>query len=106
MEKCPRCGNDAKWSADCTLEIIRCVGCGIRKPKEEVPSSAADEGIQNEGVPRRRKLAEMIAAYLFRNGNGDHAKRLVLELEGGRDGGGWSERAVTDRIEELLLKHG
>lgn len=45
-----------------------------------------------------RDLAKEIAADLFTNGLGQHARRLVLELENGHNGGGWCERAVVDRI--------
>lgn len=49
-----------------------------------------------------RALAESIAARLFTNGNNDRADRLVLELAGKRDGGGWCERAAVDQIERIL----
>jgi len=44
------------------------------------------------------ELAERIAKRLFVNGCGEHAKRLVLELDNGRDGGGWCESAVRDQV--------
>lgn len=49
-----------------------------------------------------RRLAEKIAAELFTNGSGDVAKRLVLELEDGRTGGGWAIRPMVDLIETLI----
>lgn len=51
-----------------------------------------------------RALAESIARGLFTNGFGEHAGRLVLELDDGRNGGGWSELAVADAIEKKLLE--
>ena len=54
----------------------------------------------------RRQVAETIAQDLFTNGNGDRAKRLVSELPDGRDGGGWCESAVVDRIAMMLDRHG
>ena len=47
-------------------------------------------------------LAERIARVLFRNGLGHRARRLVLELENGKDGGGWCKQAVIDQIEKIL----
>jgi len=41
-----------------------------------------------------KKLSDEIVEYLFSNGNGDKATRLVLELEDGSNGGGWSRAAV------------
>lgn len=49
-----------------------------------------------------RLVAEQIAADLFENGAGQHAKRLVIELPDGRDGGGWCEGAVVDRVAKIL----
>lgn len=40
--------------------------------------------------------------YLFTNGCGEVAERLVLSLPDGRDGGGWSRAAVQDRLRALL----
>lgn len=48
------------------------------------------------------ETARKIADQLFVNGNGDRAKRLVLELESGRDGGGWGEQPVIDIIKRVL----
>lgn len=49
-----------------------------------------------------KQLAEKIADDLFTNHWGDKAKRLMLILEDGRDGGGWCKQAVIDRIERAL----
>lgn len=50
-----------------------------------------------------QELAEQIAKYLFTDGSGERAERLVLELKNGRKGGGWSEWAVTLAIKERLV---
>lgn len=49
-----------------------------------------------------RALAEKIAADLFTDGNDEVAQRLVLELPGGRNGGGWAAGPAVDRIEKIL----
>jgi hypothetical protein len=49
-----------------------------------------------------RQLACKIADHLFTNGSGKHAQRLVLELPGLKDGGGWCESAVVDVIDDAL----
>lgn len=49
-----------------------------------------------------RELAEAIAKRLFTNGAEQVAERLVLELPGGRDGGGWCQKAAEDQIEKVL----
>jgi hypothetical protein len=51
-----------------------------------------------------QELAERIAKHLFTNGTGERAERLVLEMRNGRDGGGWSEWAVTLAIKEKLVE--
>jgi len=53
-------------------------------------------------VINKKLIAIKIANDLFKNGVGDIAKRLILELEDGRNGGGWSHGAVVDRIETIL----
>jgi hypothetical protein len=50
-----------------------------------------------------RKVAERIADSLFVNGAGQQAVRLVLELPGKRDGGGWCKAAVVAVIEREVL---
>lgn len=47
-------------------------------------------------------MAESIAEALFTNGKGETADRLVLELPGERDGGGWSKAAVIGTIRRVL----
>lgn len=49
-----------------------------------------------------RLLAEKIADDLM-TGMSGKAHRLVLEMPGGKDGGGWGKGPLTDRIEGLLL---
>ena len=51
-----------------------------------------------------KKIAQQIANQLFKNGRGEKAKRLVLELKGGLNGGGWCKSAVVDVIENCLVK--
>jgi hypothetical protein len=48
------------------------------------------------------KIAERITKRLFTNGHGETAERLVLELPGKRDGGGWCREAVEALIAEEL----
>lgn len=52
---------------------------------------------------RARKLATKISDGLFHDGLGRRAKRLVLELEDGRDGGGWCQSAAMDYIASILV---
>lgn len=59
-----------------------------------------------ERMIRRREIASEIAKALMTNGNGDVAARLVLELPGGRDGGGKVERSVVDEIVCVLAEMG
>lgn len=49
-----------------------------------------------------RKVAQQITNRLFRNGFGKEADRLVLELPGKRDGGGWCRKAAEDKICDAL----
>jgi hypothetical protein len=52
-----------------------------------------------------REIARAVAADLLRNGAGDVAKRLVLELENGHDGGGWSRAGIESRVEAVVKAH-
>ncbi|MET0646419.1 MAG: helix-turn-helix domain-containing protein [Pyrinomonadaceae bacterium] len=52
------------------------------------------------------KLAEKITDYLFTNGANQKAVRLELELEGGRNGGGWAPEAARDAIQAHLEEWG
>lgn len=57
-------------------------------------------------MPRKKKtwrelLADEIVEALFVNGAGQKGKRLILELEDGRDGGGWSKGPVRD----VIIRH-
>lgn len=51
-------------------------------------------------------LARQIAMDLFTNGQGQHADRLVLVIDGPlrQDLGGLGERAVVDRIQMALMR--
>lgn len=51
-----------------------------------------------------RKLADEIAEYLFTNGSGQKAVRLVLELNNGKNGGGWSKEPARDAIASIIKK--
>lgn len=51
------------------------------------------------------KLADEIVKALFINGAGEEAKRLVLELPDGRDGGGWSQDGAHGAISAQLRLH-
>ena len=48
------------------------------------------------------KLAKRIADYLFINGAGQQADRLVLMLPDERDGGGWCKQAAMDQIDRAI----
>jgi len=48
------------------------------------------------------KVSEEIANKLFTNGRERKARRLVLELMDGTDGGGWCKKAVIDLIDATL----
>jgi len=61
-----------------------------------------EEPAKTTAVDDARKLAQLIANRLFTNGMGEEAHRLVLELTGKRDGGGWCKQAVVDQIEDAL----
>ena len=54
---------------------------------------------------KRKTIAKKIADELFTNGSNEKAKRLVLELENGKDGGGWCKGAVIDIIKKHLKKY-
>jgi hypothetical protein len=49
-------------------------------------------------------LAEEITDRLFTNGANEKARRLVLELKDGRNGGGWGREPVRDMILDVLRK--
>lgn len=63
---------------------------------------SADSG-QPDGLRiDTQSVAREIADDLFRNGGGQVAERLVLELPDGREGGGWCHSAAIDRIATIL----
>lgn len=51
------------------------------------------------------EIANEILNGLFVNGNGDEARRLVLELPDGRNGGGWSRVGAYGQIVTILQRH-
>jgi hypothetical protein len=53
-----------------------------------------------------RRLARRIAKDLFTTGAGHRCERLVLTFPDGTNGGGWSERALADKIERELIAAG
>lgn len=50
------------------------------------------------------RIAESVADRLFVNGFGQPARRLVLELENFKDGGGWCKDSVRDQIVAELAR--
>lgn len=48
------------------------------------------------------ELAVAVADELFRNGAGEIATRLLIELPGPRHGGGWCYEAVVSHVEKVL----
>lgn len=51
------------------------------------------------------QIANDVIMALFTNGANQKARRLVLELEDGRDGGGWSMIAAHNHIVGVIEKH-
>lgn len=51
------------------------------------------------------QIANDVVAALFTNGAKQKASRLVLELENGRNGGGWSFQPARDHVAEVIEKH-
>lgn len=50
----------------------------------------------------RKIIAQKIADRLFKNACGEVALRLVLHLQGDRNGGGWVKPSAIKQIEEVL----
>lgn len=50
------------------------------------------------------EIADDVIEALFTNGTKQRASHLVLELEGGRNGGGWSRIAAYNHIADLIEK--
>lgn len=66
---------------------------------------AAYKAQEGEGAMNTKELAKEIVEYLFKDGAGRKAQRLVMEYKGERkDGTGWSKAAVMDVIEDFLKK--
>lgn len=59
----------------------------------------------NDKPAQHQTTAEKIADYLFTNAFGEQADRLVLELNGKRNGGGWCRAAVVSAVECILKEH-
>ena len=72
------------------------------KAQRRLDAYAADQGWQP--LDWIHELAEQIAADLFTDSVGEVARRLVIELDDGRQPGGYCEQAVSDRIETMLRK--
>lgn len=51
------------------------------------------------------QIAMEIATDLFTNGGGEKADRLVMIQHSETDIGGWSQRAVEDRVADILRRH-
>jgi len=51
------------------------------------------------------QIANDVITALFTNGANQKARRLVLELENGRNGGGWSFQPARDHVAEVIEKH-
>ena len=70
--------------------------------------------MKNENVDKKERVSRSVSSdlldaaieeilnRLFTNGAGETAQRLVLELENGRNGGGWCRNAVRDQIRDAL----
>ena len=52
----------------------------------------------------RMQIAQRIVDYLFANGQGEQAERLVLTSGDNKNLGGWSKRPVVDVIVRELAK--
>jgi len=50
------------------------------------------------------EVAQKIVSELFTNGDGENAKRLVLELENGKNGGAWIKITAFSVIKKILDK--
>lgn len=51
-----------------------------------------------------KRLAREITEELFTNGVNKKARRLVLEMDDGTNGGGWATYAAQDKIEKILIE--
>ncbi|OGC95290.1 MAG: hypothetical protein A2029_01385 [Chloroflexi bacterium RBG_19FT_COMBO_47_9] len=50
------------------------------------------------------QIADEVIEELFMNGEGGKARRLVLELENGLNGDGWSKHGARSHIVEIIKK--
>lgn len=49
-----------------------------------------------------QRIAQVLTEYFFTNGVGDRGDQLKIILPGGRDGGGWSAKAMKEHIVRIL----
>ena len=89
------------------MRVVRRVVCG--ETEERGYDGRNDGYVHGATLNSKREkvdndIADDIADYLFTNGSGQKAKRLVLELDNGCDGGGWCKKAVVDVIRGMLTK--
>ena len=77
------------------------------KPNNLAPGAARPKrgGVRVQRVDMCREIARAVAAVLLRNGNGDVGKRLVIELETGREGGGWCRAAIEGQVQAVVMAH-
>lgn len=94
----------AEYLIDCLTAFdratnLRDVHYNIKHYKDgELVSPKPPPPIENQVM---EKIADAIGEELFINGAGEKAKRLVLELEDGSNGGGWGKKPMID----IILKH-
>lgn len=98
---CPFCGKNPQV-VTCGEKIVfyavLCVGCCSTSFNEN--RSAATEKWSTR--IDQTDLADKIADRLFTNGAGERAKALILQLEDGGNGCGWSREAARKQIIEVL----
>jgi hypothetical protein len=78
-------------------------GCRTADYKKELKADGFRcVAVKLKEVQELQKIAEDVADYLFTNGAGSKARRLVLELSGGGYGGGWCREAVVDAVIKVM----
>lgn len=48
------------------------------------------------------KIAQKVADRLFKNGFGEKARRLVIEIDDEHTSGGWCKQVVVDHVAQIL----
>ena len=110
-ETCYRCGAQLK-------SYFRqfCDKCRAKAEEDEVPDAPSNLTTQEStdtnqaerprgGVMRNiDRFAELVADSLMMNDDGDKAKRLVLELPDGRDGGGLCRDAIIGQVRQTIVE--